>query len=313
MRKEPDVSIVIVSWNVRALLLRCLAALPAAVNGQYSMEVIVVDNASEDGSMAEVRKQFPEVEVLALTDNVLYTAAANEGIKRAKGRHLLLLNPDTVPHPGSIAALIYYADSHPQAGLLGPRLLDEKGNDDLRTGRHYPTPWSEFCDWSGLSRHFPGKPWFTANLRPSYHRNQTASVPLLSGACLLLSEHLPPRLRCLNSFFPMYGEDVDLCRRVQEADFDTVLVAEAVVTHIGGGSSRQCAARAAVMAVDGVQQYFRLWQGRRVARWHRLAMAVVAVLKISAFSLRFRERQRAARQRRLYTAIFRWALGQRER
>lgn len=305
MSEQPDLSIIIVSWNVRLLLQRCLAALPAAVGKGLDAEIIVVDNASGDGSMEMLREQFPVVQGLALPENVLYTAAANEGLRRARGRHLLLLNPDTVPHPHSVATLVQYADSHPHVGLLGPRLLLDDGRDDLRTGRHYPTPWSEFCDWSGLARHFPQQPWLRANLRPTYSRSQTASVPLLSGACLLLPHHLPPLLKRLNPAFPMYGEDVDLCRRVQQAGFDTVLVAEAVVTHTGGGSSHQRAVWSAVMAVEGVHRYFRVWHGWRTALGHRLAIGVIAMAKWLFFTL---SGARAASQREVYAAIWRWAL-----
>lgn len=304
----PDLSIIIVSWNVRDFLLRCLEALPAAAE-PFTWETIVVDNASSDGSAAEVQRRFPKVRVIANTHNRLYTAAANQGLAAASGRHLLLLNPDTLPRPSSLAHLVRYADHHAEAGLLGPRILDLQNHDDLRTARHYPTAWSEMLVWSGLTMRFPHHPLLAANLRPTYDRSQTGPVPLLSGACLLLSEHLTPNLRHLQPNFPMYGEDVDLSRRIQAAGYQTVLVAEAIVVHAGAESSRQIPQRTALLAVDGANRYLRLWQGRGAARRHRLGMAAVAVGKWLSFSLLglMGSEAHPTRQRQLHSALLRWA------
>jgi len=307
----PDLSVIIVSWNVADHLERCLQALAGAVTPVYGWETLVVDNGSEDGTVGRVRSQFPTVRVIANKDNRLYTAAANQGLAAARGRHLLLLNPDAVAQAGSLAQLIRYADEHPQAGLLGPRIVDALGQDDLRTGRHLPTPWSETLTWSGLSRRFPRHRWLAANLRPDFDRGQTGPVPLLSGACLLLSEQLPTDLRLLDPGFPMYGEDVDLCRRLQARGFATVLVAEALVNHSGGESSRQDAALAALLAVDGVHRYFRRWLGQAAARRHRLGMAGVAVAKWLAFSLLgvVGREPDPGYQRRFHAELWRWAVG----
>ncbi|NOX63172.1 MAG: glycosyltransferase family 2 protein [Chloroflexi bacterium] len=304
-------SIVIVSWNVREALLACLAALPDAVTPAYAYEVIVVDNASSDGSVAAVRKAFPSVHIIANSANRLYTAAANQGLTIAVGRHLLLINPDAIPQPHSLARLIAYADQHPRAGLLGPRIFRSDGRDDLRTGREYPTPWSETLDWFGFTRRFPHHPFWAANLRPDFPRDRTASVPLLSGACLLLSQRLPSSLRRLDEYFPMYGEDVDLCRRVQQAGYETVLVADAEVFHAGGQSSRQIGLRTALLAVEGVQRYFRRWRGSGAARRHRMGMALVAVVKWTAFTLLglIGLESDPAYQRRFHRALLAWALG----
>jgi GT2 family glycosyltransferase len=306
----PDLSVIIVSWNVCARLERCLAALPAAITPACSSETIVIDNASDDGSQAMLEQRGPQIRLIANPHNRLYTAAANQGLAAACGRHLLLLNPDTLPHPGSLARLIAYADAHPSAGLLGPRILDAHGRDDLRTGRLYPTPLSEALDWVGLTRRFPHHRLMAANLRPDFERGQIASVPLLSGACLLLNQSLPPDLRRLDPSFPMYGEDVDLSRRIQAAGYETVLVGDALIEHTGGESSRLAAQRSALMAVAGVQRYFRRWSGAGAAYRHRLGMAVVAIVKWGAFSLLGllgRESQPAS-QRRLHADLLRWAL-----
>ena len=305
---RPDLSIIIVSWNVRDALRRCLAALPGAV-GDYAYEVIVVDNASEDGTVEQLRSADFAPKVIANPDNRLYTAAANQGLALARGRHLMLLNPDTLPHPGSLARLIQYADITSRAGLLGPRLVDGSGRVDLRTGRDYPGLWSECCDWLGLAERFPDSRLLAGNLHAGYDRRGVGPAPVLSGACLLLCERLPPSLRRLDPSFPMYGEDLDLCRRVQARELQTILVGDAVVVHFGGMSARQANAASAVLAVDGANRYFSRWRGRRTARRHRLLMALIALVKIVTFTLMAVIRPAASARRRPYTAILKWSCG----
>lgn len=306
----PDLSVIIVNWNVQEHLLRCLAALPEAITTVYRWETIVVDNASSDGSADCVRRQFSQARVIANPSNRLYTAAANQGLDVASGRHCLILNPDTIPQPESIARLLAYAEAHAEIGLAGPRIVDADGHDDLLTGRRFPTLWSVFADWLGLTRRFPHNRWLSANLRPDYDRRQTASVPLLSGACLLFPEHLPASLRRFDPAFLMYGEDVDLCRRVQTAGLRTVLVGDAVIVHLGGESSRQQKLQTTLLAADGENRYFRRWHGAGAGRWHRLIVAIVAVIKVAVFGLLglVQRESGASQQRRIYFALFRWAL-----
>lgn len=306
----PDLSVIIVSWNVRDRLDGCLAALPAAITPAWSAEIIVIDNASADDTVTWVQQRHPQVRIIANMQNRLYTAAANQGLALASGRHLLLLNPDTLPRPGCLARLIDFADAHPNAGLLGPRILDATGRDDLRTGRYYPTPWSETLDWLGLVRRFPRNRFLAANLRPDFDRTQIGAVPLLSGACLLLNQSLPPGPRRLDPFYPMYAEDVDLSRRIQAAGYQVVLVGDAVIEHFGGESSRLDSRRTALLAADGIQRYFRRWQGAGAARRHRLGLAAVAASKWVAFSILgvFGRVHQPAAQRRLHADLLRWAI-----
>jgi len=307
--REPEVSIVIVGWRVREHLARCLRALPAALE-DVSYEVIVVDNASADGTTAMVREQFPDVRLAVNDRNLLYTAAANQGLALARGRYALLLNPDVVPHPGSLARLVRYAEAHPEAGLLGPRIFDAAGRDDWRTGRHYPTPWSEFVDWSGLGRWFFFIPFLVKNRRLTYDRGRISAVPLLSGACLLFSPQLPPPLRQLNPDFPMYGEDIDLCRRIDRAGFQKILVGDALVTHLGGVSSSQRPTESALMAVRAMNRYFRQWDGRTAAYLHRALMGLVGLAKSMIFCAGGLINMRWRRSCSLYRRILRWAVSE---
>ena len=303
---QPEISVVIVSWNVREHVLACLRALPAALE-DITSEVVVVDNASDDGTEEAVRVRFPNVRLVVNDRNLFYTAAANRGLALARGRYALFLNPDVIPHPGSIARLVRYAEAHPEAGLLGPRIFDAAGRDDWRTGRHYPTPWSEFLDWSGLGRWFSSVPGLVKNRRLTYDRGSTSAVPLLSGACLLFPPQLSSPLRQLNPDYPMYGEDIDLCRRVDRAGFEKVLVAAARVTHIGGASSRQQPVIAALMAVLAMNRYFRQWEGRDAAGLHRALMGLTGLIKTVFFCSGSLIDARWRRGCAIYRAVLQWA------
>jgi len=300
-------SIVIVSWNVREPLLRCLQALPEAAEG-IAYEVIVVDNASEDGTAAAVQRSFPEVTMKANQRNLFYTAAANQGLALARGRYILLMNPDMFPHPHSITRLLRYAEAHPRAGLLGPRIFDARGRDDWRTGRDYPTPWSEFVDWSGLARLFSHLPFLLKNRRLAYDRAQSSTVPLLSGACLLFPPKLPASLRQFDSGFLMYGEDIDLCRRIERAGFQKVLVADAHMTHIGGVSSSQRPAATALMAVMAMNQYFRKWRSRPAAWLHRALLGLIGLTKAAVFCTGSLINARWRKRCWIYGRILSWAI-----
>ncbi len=281
--QSPELSIIIVSWNVWEHLAACLNALPAAAEG-VSYEVIVIDNASEDETVHRLQQEFPHVRLWVNDHNLWYTAAANQGLAMAKGRMAMLLNPDVLPHPGSIAKLVQYANTHPEAGLLGPRMMHSSGKDDLRTGREFPTPWSELVEWSGIVHWFPHSR-LLKHYRLGYDRTRTSAVPLLSGACLLFSAYLPPTLRQLNPAFVMYSEDIDLCRRVWQAGLQCVLVAEAKMTHIGGASSRQRPVVTAYLAIISMNRYFLEWEGERIARRHRLLIGFIAFFKALIFCL----------------------------
>jgi N-acetylglucosaminyl-diphospho-decaprenol L-rhamnosyltransferase len=153
---QSDVSIILVSWNTRDLLLACLESLPSAV-GNLQAEVWVVDNGSVDGSVAEVRTQYPKVQVLVNRKNVGFAAANNQAIKVSAGRYVLLLNSDTVAEPGSIERLVDFADAHPMAAAVGPMLLNPDGSFQASFA-DFPSLRSEWLNVTGLARIIHGRP-----------------------------------------------------------------------------------------------------------------------------------------------------------
>ncbi|HEY0072368.1 MAG TPA: glycosyltransferase family 2 protein, partial [Chloroflexia bacterium] len=206
------ISIVIVSYNTRDLLRACLRSLPGAAQG-LGYEVFVVDNASTDGTVEMIRRQFPEVHVIANEGNVGFAAANNQGLEQARGTSLLLLNPDTEMQAGSLRTLHEWLAAHPEAGAAGPRLLNRDGSLQ-RSAHHFPTPGMlllEQLSAAALVRHVP---WLNRRYLGAWAHDEPRRVDWLVGACLLLRREALASTGLLDATFFMYGEEIDLFKRL---------------------------------------------------------------------------------------------------
>ena len=266
-----DLSIIIVNWNTCDLLAQCLesvgsvqrtadSALPTAYC-PLSTEVIVVDNASADGSPGMVRERFSWVTLIENQDNVGFARANNQGIIASRGAYILLLNSDTVMHPGALETLLAFMDVHPQAGACGPRLLN--GDGSLQHGCHpMLTPGREF--WRLL---FLDYLWPRATYRMQrWDLRQARPVAVIKGACLLLRRQALRQVGLLDERYFMYTEEVDICYRLAQAGWSLWYVPAAVVTHYGEASSRQAAQAMYVQLYRSKVQFYRKIGGERQAR-----------------------------------------------
>lgn len=272
-----DLSIVIVTWNVRPLALACLASLHAAVCPE---QVIVVDNASNDGTVEAVRAAYPAVHVIANSANAGFARACNQGICQATGEFVLLLNPDCLVLGAACTLLVVHLRDHPAAGAAGPRLLRPDGNLAPHNPRRPPTLWRDLCERSGLSERRPHSPLFCGTLAPGWQHRSSGAVEGLSGACLLLRRQALAQAGLLDEGFFLFGEDADLCVRLRRAGWQLDYVAEAALTHVGGASTRQDRRRAALHALAARQRYFCKHRGSVYALAHRVLNAGLAASKI---------------------------------
>lgn len=240
----PDGSIVIVSWNVRDLLARCLrAVLEQARAGTPTVEVIVVDNASTDGSALTAADLG--VRVIANDENLGYGRANNVGFAAARGRYIMVLNPDTVPCPGSIGTLLAFAERNPRAGIVAPRLLNPDGTVQ-RSAFRFPTLPMAALDL------LPPPAWLPGRLRarlaasrlngrypdePQRRRPFRCDHPL--GAAMLLRRDALERCGGFDPGLFMYSEEIDLAMRFKAAGYSCWQVPTAEVVHLGGQSTRQ--------------------------------------------------------------------------
>jgi len=230
---SPELSVVIVSYRCAGHLERCLASLDAGAE-HVTTEVIVVDNASGDGTAAVARRRAG-TRVVERERNSGFARAANEGMARARGRAVLVLNPDTIVPEGSLRACLDALWADPRIGVLTPRVLDESGALDPRCHRSFPTAWSAFCFATGLDRRLPWRSAqaYTMRWLPD---DRPADVDAVSGAFMLMRADALHRIGGFDQQFFMYAEDIDLCMRFRAAGWHVVYWPGTSVTHVGGGS-----------------------------------------------------------------------------
>ena len=180
-----ELSVIIVNYNVKHFLEQCLHSVLKASEG-FSVEIIVVDNNSVDGSARLVREKFPDIIFIENKENAGFSKANNQAIRIAKGKYILLLNPDTVVEEDTFSKVIGFMDENPQAGGLGVKMIDGKGNFLPESKRGLPTPWVAFCKMSGLAKLFPHSRKFGKYHLSYLDKNEIHEVEVLSGAFMLL-------------------------------------------------------------------------------------------------------------------------------
>ncbi len=235
--EEITLSVVIVNYNVKYFLEQCLYSLRAALQGMEA-EVFVVDNNSTDGSVAYLKPNFPEVTFIENSDNPGFAKANNQAIRLAKGKYILLLNPDTVIGEDSIRSLCYFLDEKPKAGALGVKMIDGNGVFLPESKRSFPTPWVSFCKMFGLSRLFPKNPRFAKYSLPYLNPDARHKVDVLAGAFMLIRKEALDKAGLLDEDFFMYGEDIDLSYRLKLAGYKNYYMPERILHYKGESTSK---------------------------------------------------------------------------
>ena len=233
MTEMPVVSIVIVSFNCREKLERCLESLPRGAGG-VSCEIIVVDNASSDGTMAMVSARFPAAVGIGNRSNAGFASANNQGIHRARGRYVLLLNPDTEVHDGAVAAVARFMDGHPTAWVAGCRLNDVHGALQCSVGA-FPSVLQGLLNTSFLYLLFPKTTVVGHGGLRVIDYGVPERVDWVMGAFFMIRHEAITQIGPLDEQFFMYSEEVDFCRRVHDAGFEVWYTPDGVVTHAWGG------------------------------------------------------------------------------
>jgi N-acetylglucosaminyl-diphospho-decaprenol L-rhamnosyltransferase len=228
-----ELSIVIVTWNSRTDIERCLQSL-AASGTRTSTEILVVDNASTDGTAAFVRTAFPGVALIPSETNAGFAAGNNRALTLARGRYLLLLNPDTAVHPGALDVLVTFMDDHPRVWACGPPLFNADGSPQ-RTGVRFPGIWNLLVESLFLDRVFPRTRLFGGHREWYRDPGLPRGVDYLQGSCLLVRRSAMERVGGLDEGFFMYFEETDWCRRMKEAGGEVWYVPGPGIIHYGGG------------------------------------------------------------------------------
>jgi hypothetical protein len=244
-----DLGIVIVNWNTRDYLKRCLETVLASA-GDFSFQIVVVDNASTDGSAEMVRQLFPDVLVIESKSNDGYSCANNLGL-RALGfggvgevapdapRYALLLNPDTEVPPDALFKMVQFMDARPEVGAAGPKLILEDGSLDLACRRSFPTPVVSLYRFSGLSRLFPHSPRFGRYNMTFVDPDREIEVDSVVGAYMQVRREAIAAVGLLDETFFMYGEDLDWAYRIKKAGWKVFYHPQVTVKHIKRAASRK--------------------------------------------------------------------------
>lgn len=231
-------SVIIVSYNAYHFLDHCLSAVAQAMQG-IDGEVIIIDNCSADGSSGLVKEKFPQFKLTVNEVNTGYSKANNQGILQARGKYILLLNPDTVVQPDCFRKTIAYMEAHPQAGALGVRMVDGKGNFLPESKRGFPGPWASLYKVLRLHKWFPGSRKFDRYYLGYLSEHETHEVDILVGAFMLLRKQVLDEVGLLDERFFMFWEDTDLSYRITKAGYKNIYFPHTTIIHYKGESTRK--------------------------------------------------------------------------
>ncbi len=250
----PDVSVCIVSWNVADDLRACLESIRAQQTPP-TLEVIVADNASTDGSVAMVREHFPEVRLIENDENLGFARGTNQTLRVAAGRSLLMLNPDTVLAPDGLATLVEVAESHPEAGIIAPRLVYPDGSLQYSC-RRFPTITAAIFRNTFLGRIFPKARSAARYIMADCDHETEHQVDWASGACLLIRREAYEQVGELDESFVWGSEDVDYCLRMHRAGWTVLYSPATTVVHAVGRSTDQAVIATIVRSHRGMYRLY---------------------------------------------------------
>ena len=309
-----DVSVIIVSWNAREHLRSCLNSL-RATGAPIVREVIVVENGSTDGSPERVARDFPEVALVQLAQNLGFARANNLGIKQAAGSYLALINSDVIVHPQCLQTLGGFLAANPQVGLVGPKVLGADGKLQ-RSCKLLPGTWKLVCQTFGIDKLLWRWPLFAGREMRYWSQEELAEVEMLTGCFWMARKQAVNKVGLLDERFFFYGEDVDWCKRFRDSGWSIFFLPEAVATHYGGASSENAPLVYTVHMLRANLAYWRKHHG--IPGWLTCYVLLTLHFGIRAALLKFvsllSSARRAATSRKFQENFvsFRWLLSRKE-
>ncbi|MBI1931129.1 MAG: glycosyltransferase [Ignavibacteriales bacterium] len=233
-----DLSIIIVNYNVKEYLLNLLDSIKQA-SKNISTEIIVVDNNSDDGSIPAINEKYPEVRTIQNNVNVGFGAANNQALEISSGKFILLLNPDTIVRENTFSEMINFLEQNPKVGIAGCKVLNPDGTLQLACRRSFPKPWVSFTKVTGLSKIFPNSKLFAKYNLTYLDENKSYEVDAISGSFMMMTREAFNKVGGFDTDFFMYGEDLDLCYRIQKAGLKVFYVHKTEIIHYKGESTKR--------------------------------------------------------------------------
>ncbi|HEX7844965.1 MAG TPA: glycosyltransferase [Chitinophagaceae bacterium] len=233
-----QLSVIIVNYNVKHFLEQCLCSVKKAVTGLQA-EIIAIDNNSSDNSIGYLQDLFPDVKFTANKENIGFGKACNQGLKLSSGKYILFLNPDCLVPEDCFQKCISFFETHPDAGAIGIKMLDGKGEFLKESKRSFPSPMTSLYKLFGLARLFPHSPVFSKYHLGHLNENRDHEVDVLAGAFMMLKKEVLDKTGGFDETFFMYGEDVDLSYRIQKAGYKNYYFSGSSIIHFKGESTRK--------------------------------------------------------------------------
>lgn len=235
--KNPDLSIIILNYNVKKLMLACLESVFKSKKTSDKWQIIVVDNASSDGSVEAVREKYPEVTLIENSENLGFSKGNNVGVKKAKAPVILFLNPDTAIVDYAINKSLKFLLSNPDIGALTCRVELPDGKLDYSCHRGFPTPWNAFCYFSMLSKIFPSLPLFAGYTATYLDTKKTHEIDCLTGAFLMVRKIAGDQINWWDTDYFWNGEDIEFCYSLKMKGWKIFFYHEVKIIHYKGSSS----------------------------------------------------------------------------
>ncbi len=283
-----DVSFVIVTWNAKEYVSECLESLRENYRGPA--EIIVVDNASHDGTPEQVRENFPECRLVETGANLGFAKGNNAGIALATGKYLFLVNSDVKILPGCVETLAELMEANPSVGLAGPQMLGADGSVRRSTMR-FPTLWNSLCRALALDSIFRRSRLLAGYLMGDFDHRQSRDVEILNGWFWVVRREALQQVGALDDRFFMYGEDMDWCYRFSKAGWRNVFCAESAAVHYGGASSALAPARFYVEKQRANLQYWKKHHGRVSAFAYLCTVLLHELLRTTGYTVAYLSRK----------------------
>ena len=308
MGEDFDLSIIIVSWNVCELLRACLEAVLAEPLRQ---EVLVVDNASSDGTVAMVQERFPQARVIANAENLGFTGGNNQGIRGSRGCYVLILNPDTRPQPGALSAMLALMEAHPDAAAVGPELLWPDGSVQS-SRRRFPTLVTGLLESTLMQQYWRDNRVLRRYYCQDLPTDQPQAVDWVVGACIMLRRAALDQVGLFDEGYFMYSDELDWCFRAKRTGWQVYHLPQAKVVHYHGKSSEQNLLARELRFQDSKLRFFGKHYGRWQAQLLRLFLLGTYGVELTALSTKMlvsRHNLAGRRARRdLLAGALRWQL-----
>lgn len=276
---KPLVSVIIVSYNVRSYLDLCLDSVFRALHG-IPAEIFVVDNNSKDGSPELVHNRYPKVRLIHNKKNAGFAKANNQAVSLSQGEYIHFLNPDTVLPEDFYSKTLAFLNNHPEAGCLGPKLVDGKGTYAIDSKKAFPSFWTSAYKVIGLSKVFKNSPKFNRYYRLDIPADETAPVEILSGCCLLVrKEAMEKSGGSFDEGYFMFCEDVDLCHRIGLAGYKNYYYPEVAIIHYKGESTRKLSLHYMKIFYSAHVRFVKKYYPKKTATLYINALGTILALR----------------------------------